>query len=87
MYMTIKEVAKHFGVHEDTIRNWTDESRTGKGHFPLPVTPKGKKNLYRTDEVESYDANSISRPESPGERVVRNSTVRNKLARHGIKMK
>ncbi len=82
--MSIKEVAAFFGRHEDTIRNWMDEARAGKINFPLPINPPGKKNLWRRSDIEGWDASKQERPETPVERAVRESIIKNRLARHGL---
>ncbi len=92
MYMTIKEVAAHFRVTDETIHRWSKNSRNGNGDFPIPVTPPGRKTLYLRDEIIGYDSNKearIAKPriETPRERAVQRALDKAKLARLGVIMK
>ena len=89
-FMTSQEVAAYFGKCIETLRLWIRNAKAGKSTFPLPVTGRGQRRLWRRSDIENWDANRESQPEAVAEfreRAMRRGIVRNQLVRHGINLK
>jgi hypothetical protein len=64
--MTLKDIAKMFGVHDSTVRRWCGECRKGKGNFLLPFTPPHHKCLWlESDILRFIESQNIPPPITP----------------------
>lgn len=50
-WLNMKQVARRYMVHRDTVRHWCEE-----GRFPEPVKVGGRLNRWRVSEVEAWEA-------------------------------
>ena len=52
--LLIHEVAVLLRVAVVTIYRWLAERRDGRGHFPLPISERGKKLRWLASDIESF---------------------------------
>ncbi len=83
--LDIKEVAAYLRCSVDTIWRRMKERREGKGNFPLPITPPGKKNFWNRIDVESWNANGLpTMSPTPAQLAAKRRITKNRFARLGI---
>lgn len=52
--LLIHEVAILLRVAVSTIYRWLAESRNGRGHFPLPISDRGKRLRWLASDIEAF---------------------------------
>ena len=88
---TLDDVVQYFRVSPPTVKRWLGLTRSGRGDFPLPVSPKGCRLLWNREDIENWrsqlgnEAPLLEQlPETPTERRRQNNQVAKKLAGLGV---
>ena len=91
--LLIDEVAALMRVANVTIYRWLGESRAGRGNFPLPISRRGAKLRWLSEDIERYVesqsrngllANFVSPAKQKKDYQRRQEAAKATLARHGI---
>jgi len=52
--LLLHEIAALFRVAPVTVNRWLAERRAGRGHFPLPISERGKKLRWLATDIENF---------------------------------
>jgi len=52
--LLIREVATLLRVASVTVHRWLAERRAGRGHFPLPISQRGRKLRWLAADIEAF---------------------------------
>jgi len=92
--LTLDDVVQYFRASKPTVKRWVMLTRSGRGDFPLPVSPKGCRLLWNREDIENWrsrlgnEAPLLEQlPETPAERRRKNDKVAKGLERLGVTIK
>ena len=63
-----------------TLYRWVNESRAGRGTFPLPLTERGQTMRWNAEDIETWRASKIK----PQHKTPKTKAQRQKAVKHGM---
>jgi predicted DNA-binding transcriptional regulator AlpA len=80
------DIVSRLKISQATLYRWVNDSRAGRGTFPLPITERGQTLRWNADDIDTWCTAKI-KPQStktPKTKRLRQEAVKKGMLRHGF---
>jgi len=85
--LLLTDIVDMLQISPATLYRWVNESRAGRGTFPLPLTERGQTMRWDADDIETWRTSKIKpQHKTPKTKAQRQKAVQNGMQRHNIEV-
>ena len=85
--LLLTDIVDMLQISPTTLYRWVNESRAGRGTFPLPLTERGQTMRWDADDIETWRTSKPkAQDKTPKTKAQRQKTVQNGMQRHNIEV-